>query len=299
MNKPLRKALSCLLCLAMLFSLAVPALAVRTDDFFEEVVLDPALDLTDNPVVDAELLGATDESAEDEGYEIYPTPQSIVYNGDVVTLPATMKVVYGEGIDEYTVARAEDAFRQAGITLNPSASSSLTLKVSIKAADDGVTAGTANLFEKNGAYKLTVDETGVTVVGKDTDAAFYGLTTMKLILKQVKNRQVKALTVEDFADVPFRGFIEGYYGNPWSVEDRAELMRFGGDYKMNIYFYAPKDDPKHNSKWRELYTQEELDTLIKPLAEAGNQSKCYYGYALHPFWADGIHYGNDAKYEED
>ena len=33
-----------------------------------------------------------------------------------------------------------------------------------------------------------------------------------------------------------------------------KLMKWGGYYKLNSYFYAPKDDPKHNSKWRELYT---------------------------------------------
>ena len=43
-----------------------------------------------------------------------------------------------------------------------------------------------------------------------------------------------------------RGFIEGYYGNPWSNTDRAELMRYGGDLKLNQYFFAPKDDPYHN-----------------------------------------------------
>ena len=43
-------------------------------------------------------------------------------------------------------------------------------------------------------------------------------------------------------DVNIRGFIEGYYGLPWSNEDRMSLMRFGGDYKMTSYIFAPKDD---------------------------------------------------------
>ena len=32
--------------------------------------------------------------------------------------------------------------------------------------------------------------------------------------------------MEDYADVASRGFIEGYYGNPWSTEDRSELMKW-------------------------------------------------------------------------
>ena len=95
-----------------------------------------------------------------------------------------------------------------------------------------------------------------------------------------------------------RGFIEGYYGNPWSTEDRVNLMKWGGYYKLNAYFYAPKDDPKHRTQWDELYTEEELKTKIRPLAEAGNESKCRYVYALHPFPA-GNHLRFDEHYEED
>ena len=324
MKKKSAKVVSCLLCLAMLFSMAAPALAAATDEpLYEEVTLTPE-EVTSTPDVeheddaiaidapaaeeDGDLASASELPAEDPvadpfaeagEYEIYPTPHSAVYGAGTVTLPATMQVTYGEGIDQYTKDRAVEAFQQAGVTLNEGTTSSVKLQVSIKADGDGVTADTANLFDKYDAYKLTIDASGVTVVGKDTDAAFYGLTTMKRILQQVTGKQVKHLTVEDYADVPFRGFIEGYYGNPWTVEDRAALMEFGGELKMNIYFYAPKDDPKHSTKWRELYTQEELETKIRPLAEAGNKSKCYYGFALHPFWAEGINYGNETQYAAD
>ena len=68
---------------------------------------------------------------------------------------------------------------------------------------------------------------------------------------------------------------------------------------MNSYFYAPKDDPKHNSKWRELYTNEEIETKIKPLAEAGNKSKCRFVFALHPYMYDAIRYNNEENYQND
>ncbi|MFC2813208.1 MAG: beta-N-acetylglucosaminidase domain-containing protein, partial [Prevotella conceptionensis] len=31
---------------------------------------------------------------------------------------------------------------------------------------------------------------------------------------------------------------------------RQNALRFGGDLKLNQYFFAPKDDPYHNKKWR-------------------------------------------------
>ena len=49
-------------------------------------------------------------------------------------------------------------------------------------------------------------------------------------------------------------------------------MKWGGYYKLNAYFYAPKDDPKHRTQWDQLYTEEELANKIRPLAEAGNES---------------------------
>lgn len=321
MKKKFTKIASCLLCLAMLLSIAAPAVAAAAEArLYDDLIFGPEMEIIDDEIsIDApdaeESSASTDSLPADPTeasllanenpfdvtgeYEIYPTPHSVTYADSTVTLPATMQVTYTGSIDSYTKDRAVEAFQQAGVTLSESASTAVKLQVSIKADGDGVTAATANLFDKTSAYKLTIDANGVTVVGVDTDAAFYGLTTMKRILQQVTNKQVKHLTVEDYADVPFRGFIEGYYGNPWTTEDRVSLMKFGGELKMNIYFYAPKDDPKHNAKWREKYTAEELEQKIRPLAEAGNESKCYFGFAIHPFMYNAIRFDSDANYAAD
>ena len=52
--------------------------------------------------------------------------------------------------------------------------------------------------------------------------------------------QYENFEIEDYADVVSRGFIEGYYGNPWSTEDRVNLMKWGGYYKLNAYFMHRK-----------------------------------------------------------
>ena len=109
---------------------------------------------------------------------------------------------------------------------------------------------------------------------------------------------LRNVTVEDFAEIKNRGFIEGYYGNPWSNADRAELMRYGGDLKLTQYFFAPKDDPYHNKKWRELYPEEKL-AEIRELARVGNQNKTRYVWTIHPFMNNRIRFGNDADYQKD
>ncbi len=68
--------------------------------------------------------------------------------------------------------------------------------------------------------------------------------------------------------------------------------------KLNQYFFAPKDDPYHNKKWRELYPEEKL-AEIRELARVGNQSKTRYVWTIHPFMNNRIRFGNEAHYQED
>lgn len=74
------------------------------------------------------------------------------------------------------------------------------------------------------------------------------------------------------------GIIEGFYGPPWSWQDRhvvcAELASAG----MDTYVYAPKDDPLHRARWREPYPGEVLDEF-EALAGAGSLR---VGLALSP-----------------
>lgn len=231
---------------------------------------------------------AADGEMEEAEYELYPLPQEIAYGTDNSNLPSTVNAYFGAGIDTYTVDRAKQALSHGGLTMNQvDAAENAQLIVEIYDADGANNAIFDSvgdtLFAKIDAYLLVIAGSKVGVLGKDTDAAFYGLTTLQQILDQTTGGTVRNLTIQDWADVASRGFIEGYYGNPWSTEDRAELMRWAGNFKLNSYFYAPKDDPKHNSNWYDLYTKEELETKIKPLAEAGNASKCQFVYALHPF----------------
>lgn len=63
------------------------------------------------------------------------------------------------------------------------------------------------------------------------------------------------------------GIIEGFYGEPWSWNDRAELMRWCHERGMSHYVYAPKDDPKHRERWREPYSSETLGNFERLVEE--------------------------------
>ena len=69
--------------------------------------------------------------------------------------------------------------------------------------------------------------------------------------------------------IPIRGVVEGFYGTPWTQENRIDMLNFCGEHGLNAYIYAPKDDPYHRAKWREPYPQDKLNDL----AELINQAK--------------------------
>lgn len=244
-----------------------------------------------------------------KNYTIYPTPHEVVYGSDEFSITNNVNVVYGDAIDSFTKNHLDDvlAILDKTPTITEAVADGKTnVIVGVYGSGDYVDTyfknnnliDDENLFSKYDSYVLSVKDGIIAVLGKDTDAAFNGITSLKHVFNQVQNNSILEFTINDYADIKARGFIEGYYGNPWSNEDRADLMTFGGDYKLNQYIYAPKDDPKHNSKWKELYTAEELEE-IKKLAEAGNRSKCYYVYALHPFMYNAIRFGSDEAYQED
>lgn len=270
------------------------------------MVLSAGILMSTVPVTQA---NAAEEGA--EGYEIYPTPHSTVYNDGDYIIRNEVNVVYESGIDEATQARLEEiaALKDLKVTESDAIVKGKTnILVGIEGsgeyadqyADEHLTVTTENLFDETDSYLLSSQDNVITVVGVDTDASFYGLTTLYHVVKQLESYTIRNFQIEDYADVVSRGFIEGYYGNPWSTEDRAALMTWGGYYKLNTYFYAPKDDEKHRAKWDELYTEEELKEKIIPLAEAGNASKCRFAYALHPF-PGGNHFRFDTEehYQED
>ncbi len=62
------------------------------------------------------------------------------------------------------------------------------------------------------------------------------------------------------------GVIEGFYGTPWSHQDRIDVLQFMGEMGMTTYYYAPKNDPYHREKWRDPYPADSLEQFRELLA---------------------------------
>ena len=238
-------------------------------------------------------------------YKVFPTPQKVTYDEGVTKLHKQVNLVMGDNLDIYTRNRLKSVLQDHQISYTSSQSAVagatniyLGVHGQHSQAEKEVSGISQGLFDKIDAYALSIKNNTISIVGKDTDAVFYGLTTLKHMLNESEAPVLRNVTVEDYAEIKNRGFIEGYYGNPWSNADRAELMRYGGDLKLTQYFFAPKDDPYHNKKWRELYPEEKL-AEIRELARVGNQNKTRYVWTIHPFMNNRIRFGNDADYQKD
>ena len=80
---------------------------------------------------------------------------------------------------------------------------------------------------------------------------------------------------------PVRGIIEGFYGAPWSHRERLDLLQFCGQNGLNLFVYAPKDDPYHRESWREPYPAPALERLGE-LVAAGRTHGVDFAWTIAP-----------------
>ncbi len=234
---------------------------------------------------------AANENAPIE-YEIYPIPHQVTYHQGSTKLDKTIQVIYDDTIDSVTRKKVEDTFKENGYPAPTIGTQVADDKVNVLIGTKGSNgpvdtyAATNNTsqdmdFSKIDAYQLDIQNNTIMILGKDTDASFYGVVTLNAILAQASGKEVRNLTIQDYANTKIRGFIEGYYGIPWSNEDRMSLMRFGGQFKATSYVFAPKDDPFHREKWAEAYPPEKL-AEIREMAQVGNETKTRFVWTISP-----------------
>ncbi len=89
--------------------------------------------------------------------------------------------------------------------------------------------------------------------------------------------------------VRVRGMLEGFYGTPWTHEERLDEVDFLSEAKLNAFMYAPKDDIYHRKKWAVLYPEKEMGRLKEIIDKCREQYIDFY-YAISP--------GNSIKYKD-
>lgn len=198
---------------------------------------------------------------------IYPIPQDIVLSGDWIKI-------------------AEAGYRLEGIS-QPDTDAVNLLKQFFPITELAKQTITIHQLDKvdneqlrSGAYTLKVTEKGIHIGICDDRSLFYAVQTLSQLVN--KNKMIPVCSIKDYPDIVFRGVVEGFYGTPWSYENRIEQLRFYGRMKMNTYIFGPKDDPYHRSPWwRKPYPKDQANNIRKLVVEA-KRNKVDFVWALHP-----------------
>ena len=215
------------------------------------------------------LLLLTVARVEAQSIEIYPVPHNVNWSQNVAFDNSATYTIVGEAdADVDAVALFKKKF-----TLN----GNVELVIGER-GDAAVKAYENNIPQKAEGYYLDIKGNRVVIAGNDGSGTFYGVQSFIQIASQPK---VMEVTIKDYPDVPKRGLVEGFYGNPYSVENRMSLFELFGRQKMNIYIYGPKDDVYHKSKWREEYPAD-LARQIEEYVDAAKANKVEFVWAIHP-----------------
>lgn len=247
------------------------------------------------PVEDGvENVLANGYSSDPNRYEIYPLPQSIVYDNEetptAFEITKEVNVVYDADADAATKSFMNEVLAKYGITVTEgtqAVTDKTNILIGVKdsggAADQyvksNVTIANATLFDNYNPYVLSAKEGTIAILGGDTDSAYNGIATLQMMFSSFAGKKFLTAQIEDYASVLYRGFIEGMYAI-WNDEGRESLMRFARDYKMNTYIYASKSDKYHTSLCYELYPEDQINAIAK-LAKVGEETKCYYAWSAH------------------
>ncbi|REE85295.1 hyaluronoglucosaminidase [Paenibacillus taihuensis] len=104
---------------------------------------------------------------------------------------------------------------------------------------------------------------------------------LNAIGRMIKRGMWQDGTHYDYPRFPVRGIIEGFYGQPWSQEQRLKMLGFIARHNMNSYVYGPKDDIYHRERWQDLYDEEAYARLRNAFTETTALGLDFY-YSIAP-----------------
>ncbi|MFB6705793.1 beta-N-acetylglucosaminidase domain-containing protein [Streptomyces sp. NPDC056333] len=240
-----------------------------------------------------------DRTDEDALPTVWPRPQTIKASGTAVPLSTEVTLVAGAHADPYAVDAARQVLRDAGVRTVHEAlpGRGPVVRLGGDGAQDALR--TLRAPERadlpSGGYRIAVG----TVAGRSTvaldgvgdDGLFHAVQTLRQL---VRNGSVAGVTVRDWPGTAVRGMTEGFYGQPWTREERLSQIDFMGRTKQNRYLYAAGDDPYRQARWRDPYPAERRADF-RALAERARARHVTLGWAVAPGQAMCMSSDGDVK----
>ena len=128
-------------------------------------------------------------------------------------------------------------------------------------------------------YRIQIDQVGAVTVTASSDR---GRARADAHLQQLMGRgALQPASYDEFPRFAVRGVIEGFYGTPWTHEERLDMIEFMALHRMNTFVYSPKDDVFTRRRWREPYPEAELAELAETVRAAGVH-QITFDYGISP-----------------
>ncbi|WP_112491508.1 beta-N-acetylglucosaminidase domain-containing protein [Streptomyces bacillaris] len=217
---------------------------------------------------------------------VWPRPQSIRATGPAVPLGAEATVVAAPDADPYAVAELRSLLRDAGVTTVHESLPGRGPLIRIGGPGAGEALRALRAPDRadlpTGGYRLASGEVGgratVALDGLGEDGLFHAVQTLRQL---VSGGAVAGVVVRDWPGTAVRGMAEGFYGQPWTQEERLAQLAFMGRTKQNRYLYAAGDDPYRLARWREPYPAERRADF-RALARKAEAEHVTLGWAVSP-----------------
>ncbi|MEG1905094.1 MAG: beta-N-acetylglucosaminidase domain-containing protein [Bacteroidales bacterium] len=257
-----------------------------------------------------------------EEYVIYPIPQKVQWNNEFTHLTREINIVCDSELSPLIKARIEEVFENNQFTFVYSSqlnAGKTNLLIGRHNSNDPADQYVKNnnlptsVFDdannKFDPYLLQVSSGSkfgdILILGDQHGSAYYALATLEQILEKIVSDNIRQGVIEDFAYTKYRGIVEGFYGHPWSMENRLSLLDYCKRYKMNVYVYGPKSDPYHLGQWADDYptaiseeqryfgliTQQDISVLAKKAISCNVD----FIWAAHPGMSNGISFSSIAS----
>ncbi|MFD7858721.1 beta-N-acetylglucosaminidase domain-containing protein [Streptomyces microflavus] len=217
---------------------------------------------------------------------VWPRPQSIKATGPALPLGAEATVLAAPDADPYAVAELRSLLRTAGVrTLHESLPGRGPLiRIGGTGAGEALRALRApdRADLPTGGYRIASGQVAgratVALDGLGEDGLFHAVQTLRQL---VSGGAVAGVVVRDWPGTAVRGMAEGFYGQPWTQEERLAQLAFMGRTKQNRYLYAAGDDPYRLARWREPYPAERRADF-RALAQKAEAEHVTLGWAVSP-----------------
>ena len=240
---------------------------------------------------------------------VSPTPHNIEGSGEGFVLTEKVNIVGQEQADQDALRELVQALKELGIEINSDFDENATTIIIGEDEDnieemntffEGINKTGAESIEVNEGYVLASNQNEdgkmtIAIEGTDEVGTYYGVKTLKqLLIKESDRNVVPEVYVNDSPTQHVRAVVEGFYGTPWTHQDRLDQFKFYGENKLNMYIYAPKDDPYHRDQWRDPYPQEEM-ARMQELINTANENKVDFVFAISP--GKDIDINSEADYQ--